>query len=40
MLAGIPEWLDHMTDEYGGTMRFIDPYTFNVMRHVLFQYIR
>ena len=40
MLAAIPEWIDHMTNEYGGTMRFIDSYTFNVMRHVLFQYIR
>ena len=40
LLAGTPEWLENWTDVYGGTLRFIDGYTFNVTRHVLFQYIR
>ena len=36
----MPEWLEYFTNEYGGRMRFIDSYTFNIMRHVLVQQIR
>ena len=36
----IPEWFEFFTNEYGGRMRFIDAYTFNIMRHMLFQQIR
>ena len=34
----IPAWLNYITREYGGRLRFIDAYTFHVERHALFQY--
>ena len=34
----MPDWLEFMTDHFGGTMRFCDAYTFHVTKHFLFDY--
>ena len=31
----MPDWIQYLTNEYGGRMRFIDAYTFHVMRHIV-----
>ena len=31
----MPDWLQYFTNEFGGTMRFTDTYTFHIMRHLL-----
>ena len=31
----MPEWLEFFSDQFGGTMKFIDGYTFHIMKHVL-----
>ena len=31
----MPEWLQHLTNEFGGRMRFIDAYTFHVFKHIV-----
>ena len=36
----IPKWLEFLTNEYGGTIRFTDAYTFNTMKHMLAQQMR
>ena len=33
--AVMPDWLQHLTDEFGGRMRFIDAYTFHVLKHIV-----
>ena len=31
----MPEWLEHLTDQFGGTMRFSDSYTFHIARRFM-----
>ena len=31
----MPDWLEYMTDQFGGTMRFCDAYTFHIARHFM-----
>ena len=31
----LPTWLNYMTDKHGGIMRFTDPYTFHIDKHMM-----
>jgi hypothetical protein len=31
----MPDWLEYMSDQFGGTLRFCDAYTFHVARHYM-----
>ena len=31
----MPDWLQYLTDEFGGRMRFSDAYTFHVLKHTV-----
>ena len=31
----MPDWLQYLTDEFGGKMRFTDAYTFHIMKHLV-----
>ena len=35
----MPDWLEYMYDQFGGTLRFCDAYTFHIARHYMLAYI-
>ena len=31
----MPDWLQYLTDDFGGRMRFTDAYTFHILKHMV-----